>query len=201
MTGTPKQALRRRLRQARRERAAASSAADRAAAGDALAAAAVALVAAVAGEVAAGAAGQPGAGRPGCRVAAYESTAVEPPTEALRDRLRALGHEVLLPITLPDLRLDWRLDGTDAPLGLDALATCQVVLTPGLAVDGSGTRLGQGGGCYDRALPHVRPGVPVVTVLWDEELLAEPVPREPHDRRVDAVLTPGSGLVRLTPTQ
>ena len=68
---------------------------------------------------------------------------------------------------------------------------------PGLAVDRSGRRLGQGGGSYDRALVHVRPDVDIVTLLWDDELLDTDVPAEPHDRRVTAVLTPGRGLIRL----
>ena len=34
----------------------------------------------------------------------------------------------------------------------DAVALADVVLAPGLAVDRTGTRMGQGGGCYDRAL-------------------------------------------------
>jgi 5-formyltetrahydrofolate cyclo-ligase len=131
-----------------------------------------------------------------CRVAAYQATPTEPPTDVLIKVLRGSGHEVLLPITNPDRTLDWDLAGRRLPP--DALRTAALVLTPGLAVDRSGLRLGQGGGCYDLALSHAGPGVPVVTLLWDDEFVDEPVPTEPHDRRVDAVITPGRGLVWLT---
>ena len=45
-------------------------------------------------------------------------------------------------------------------LGVDAVATADVVLVPGLAVSTSGDRLGQGGGCYDRALGPGAVGTP-----------------------------------------
>lgn len=139
-----------------------------------------------------------------CRVAAYESTRTEPPTERLRATLRAAGHEVLLPVITGPRELHWRLDGQADEMpgsgwGADGLAVADLVLTPGLSVDSSGLRLGQGGGYYDAALAHVRPGVPVVTVLWDEEFVDERLPAEHHDRRVDAVLTPGRGVIWLRP--
>ncbi len=145
---------------------------------------------------------------PVCRVAAYAATRTEPPTEALRAALRAAGHEVLLPVIAGDRVLHWAVDdgtagavgqpeGRPASLGVNALATCDLVLTPGLAVDHTGLRLGQGGGFYDAALAWVRPGVLVLTVLFDEELLDEPVPAEPHDRRVGGVLTPSRGVLIL----
>jgi len=65
---------------------------------------------------------------------------------------------------------------------------------PALAVDRSGHRLGRGGGFYDRWLPST-PGGSVLAVVFDEEVI-EHVPREPHDRTVDAALTP-SGVVPL----
>ena len=80
-------------------------------------------------------------------------------------------------------------------LGLDAIATANVVLTPGLAVDRTGMRLGQGGGCYDRALGRVPVGTFTCTLLYDDELVDE-VPSAPHDRPVTAVATP-SGITRL----
>jgi 5-formyltetrahydrofolate cyclo-ligase len=55
--------------------------------------------------------------------------------------------------------------------------------------------LGRGGGSYDRALTRVKPGVPVIALLYREELLAT-VPAEAHDQRVTAVLTP-DGLLSV----
>ena len=108
---------------------------------------------------------------------------------------------------MPDFDLDWRDavgddvgdDAASPPLGPDAVALADVVLAPGLAVDRSGTRMGQGGGCYDRALPRRRPGTPVVVVLHPGELLDphEPaLPRQAHDQPVDAVVT-ADGVVDL----
>ena len=128
-------------------------------------------------------------------MAAYESRPTEPPTDVLVRVLRATGHKVLLPITNPDLTLDWDLDGRRLPP--EAIGSAALVLTPGLAVDRSGRRLGQGGGSYDAALAYVPAGVPIVTLLWDDELVEGPVPTEPHDRAVDGVITPDRGLVWL----
>ena len=62
-----------------------------------------------------------------------------------------------------------------------------------LAEDRAGRRLGQGGGSYDRALE--RAGARVVAIVFDDEVLDEPIPVEPHDRPVAGVLTPGGGLL------
>lgn len=132
--------------------------------------------------------------RAGAVVTSYVAVPGEPPTAPLNAALAAHGIRVLVPITLPDLDLDWS-DATDAagsPLGRDAVGLADLVLAPGLAVDRHGTRMGQGGGCYDRVLPRRRPGTPVVVVLHPGELLdaAEPaLPRRPHDQQVDAAVT------------
>lgn len=139
----------------------------------------------------------------GC-VAAYVSVGTEPGTDALLEALRAAGTRVLVPVLLEDGDLDWApYEGTDslvpagrglrepvAPrLGREAVRQAQVVLVPGLAVDGLGTRLGRGGGSYDRALARVGAGVPVAIVLHDDEVLPV-VPAQEHDRPVSHALTP-----------
>ncbi|WP_392544491.1 5-formyltetrahydrofolate cyclo-ligase [Oryzobacter telluris] len=138
---------------------------------------------------------------PGAVVTSYASIPGEPPTSSLNATLAERGLTVLLPITLPDLDLDWHdaVDPAQAPLGGLAIGRADLVLAPGLAVDGTGTRMGQGGGCYDRALPRRRPGTPVVVVLHPGELVGdaeEPLPRAPHDQPVDAVVT-ADGLTDL----
>ena len=155
----------------------------------------------------------------GARVAVYESMPDEPPTGPLVERLLDAGHEVLVPVVLGDYALQWRhavrgargdasvvrrlrREPTDAEraawLGEDALATCEVVVTPGLSVDRHGTRLGQGGGCYDRALLHRAPGALVVTLLHDGEASEADLPRDAHDQPVDGWVTT-SGRVVLLP--
>ena len=122
----------------------------------------------------------------GARVAAYASFGTEPRTSGL------VTPQTLLPVLRPDRDLDWAAGGVG--LGLDAVADCDLVLVPALAVDPRGVRLGRGGGSYDRALVRAR-GL-VVALLHEGELLEEPLPAEPHDVPVHAVATP-SGLVRL----
>jgi 5-formyltetrahydrofolate cyclo-ligase len=75
------------------------------------------------------------------------------------------------------------------PLGPDAISSAGLVLVPGLAADTTGTRLGRGGGSYDRALLRRRPGSRVLVVLHPGELREEPLPADLHDQPVDGVLT------------
>ncbi|NLJ53089.1 MAG: ligase [Intrasporangiaceae bacterium] len=123
----------------------------------------------------------------------YEPLPVEPDVSALLHEAYALGIRVIVPITLPDLDLDWAQwspDGLGEPLGKDAVADVTVAFIPGLSVDDSGTRMGQGGGCYDRTLPRIGSGAPVVCVLHPGEDHTVPaLPREAHDVPVDGVLT------------
>lgn len=146
-------------------------------------------------------------------VAAYVSVGREPGTKPLLDALRARGVRVLLPVLLPDNDLDWGayqgadslvragrglLEPSGAPLTPEAVTTADVVLLPGLAVDRLGVRLGRGGGSYDRVLARLRTaGVTpsLAVLLYDGELLAQ-VPAEPHDRPVNAAITP-SGVRRF----
>jgi 5-formyltetrahydrofolate cyclo-ligase len=62
-----------------------------------------------------------------------------------------------------------------------------LVLVPGMAFDLSGNRLGRGRGFYDRMLAQAS-GVKC-GVGYDFQLL-EKIPTEPHDARVNFILTP-----------
>jgi 5-formyltetrahydrofolate cyclo-ligase len=136
-------------------------------------------------------------------VAAYVSVGREPGTGVLLDALVAAGKRVILPLLQPDNDLDWAaytgaddlvsagrglLEPAGRPLGLDAIATADAVIVPGLAVDRTGLRLGRGGGSYDRALGRVPVGTFTCVVLNDAELL-DSVPAAAHDRRVRAAVT------------
>jgi 5-formyltetrahydrofolate cyclo-ligase len=77
--------------------------------------------------------------------------------------------------------------------GRETVTRADVVLVPALAVDGRGSRLGRGGGSYDRALARVFGRVPTIALLYDDELL-DYVPAEPHDRAVRAVAQPSHGI-------
>lgn len=69
--------------------------------------------------------------------------------------------------------------------------TPDIVLVPLIAVDRAGTRLGQGGGHYDRTLAALRAAGPVlaVGVAWDVQVVAA-LPAEPWDEPLDALATP-----------
>ena len=76
-------------------------------------------------------------------------------------------------------------------LGAESLTEADLIIIPALAASSDGARLGQGGGWYDRALTHRFPGVPVVAVIFDDEVL-DPgeIPTEAHDVPIDMIVTP-----------
>ena len=142
------------------------------------------------------------------RVGCYLSMASEPGTGPLLEALHAHGIEVVVPVSLDDHTLDWVLhdptaqiaqtslgipEPTGSRLGADALASCDAVIVPALAVDHAGHRLGRGAGYYDRALTTV--SAPVCALVFTHELLPE-VRHEPHDVPVHMAVTP-AGLFRV----
>ncbi len=78
------------------------------------------------------------------------------------------------------------------------VAAADVILVPGVAFSLSGDRLGWGGGYYD-ALLAARPGAAIAVGLAYAFQIVSGLPREAHDRRVDALVTerglalPGAG--------
>ncbi|HYH24915.1 MAG TPA: 5-formyltetrahydrofolate cyclo-ligase, partial [Blastococcus sp.] len=145
-------------------------------------------------------------------LAAFVPDPEEPGAGLLPAAYAELGARVLLPVVPARGRiLDWAADtgelevgrfGLSEPvgvrLGANALGAADAVVVPALAVDRSGIRLGRGGGYYDRALAHARPGAVLVTVVFDDERVDE-LPRELHDRPVTAVVTPAGGWQDIDP--
>lgn len=134
-------------------------------------------------------------------VALYASCDDEPGTRGLIDALTARGVTVLLPVLTREIawgvfdgwdstRPGWR--GIPVPTGPtlppEALAEAGLIVVPCLAVGRDGTRLGTGGGWYDRALLHRAPGARLVALARDAELL-DSVPVLPHDVRVHGYAT------------
>lgn len=75
----------------------------------------------------------------------------------------------------------------DAASGEIPLNQLDLVMVPGVAFDLSGRRVGRGRGYYDGLLAKVR-GTKC-GVAFAQQIQAE-VPAEPHDERVDCILTP-----------
>jgi 5-formyltetrahydrofolate cyclo-ligase len=100
-------------------------------------------------------------------------------------RLAAFGALTVMP----------RVVGPGAPLGFEGddpsiAATPDLIIAPLLAFDRAGGRLGQGGGHYDRTIGALRARAPVFVIglaYAGQEVAA--VPCEPHDQRLDAILT------------
>jgi 5-formyltetrahydrofolate cyclo-ligase len=144
-------------------------------------------------------------------VAVYYSIGTEPGTRGLVYGLWKRGTYVLLPVLRPDGDLDWAsYEGPDSLVpgprgllepgepgrGVDAVARADAVLVPALAVDRAGNRLGRGGGSFDRALARVGPLIPLIALLYDDELV-DHLPAAAHDVPVRAVARPGYGITAL----
>jgi len=140
-------------------------------------------------------------------VAAYHPMGSEMDPEPLVRRLAQTGAMVALPVGVDrHAPLQYRLwDGSD-PLTPDAFGVLcpplsapamrpDLVIVPLLAFDRTGARLGQGGGTFDRTLQNLRAsGRVFVLGLAYSAQEVEAVPREPHDERLDAVLTEAAYL-------
>lgn len=67
----------------------------------------------------------------------------------------------------------------------------EVILLPGLAFDRAGNRLGRGAGFYDRFISALHQGGhrPTLIGVCHDAQIVDRVPTEPHDHRVDRVIT------------
>ena len=136
---------------------------------------------------------------PGIIVAVYRAIGSEIDAGALSLALIGLGRQLCLPVVVerdapmvfrrwsPGEPLELDAAGVPAPFPLAEAVTPDLIVTPLLAFDSRGGRLGQGGGYYDRtfaALPDARR---VGFAYAGQEL--ENLPVEPHDIRLHGVLT------------
>lgn len=135
--------------------------------------------------------------RPEAVVALYAARGDEldpsPLAPALRTafpRVVARGAPLVFHLATPDALVPaafgLREPTVDAPIV--ALETVALVVVPGVAFDRRGGRLGYGGGFYDRSLPPRASGVWCVGFAHSTQLVPV-VPRGPHDREVDALVT------------
>jgi 5-formyltetrahydrofolate cyclo-ligase len=112
------------------------------------------------------------------------------------------GLEVVLPAVTGGTTMEFRRHEADEPLVAGRFGTMMpgacaavldpdVVVSPMIAFDRSGTRLGHGRGFYDRAIAvlHARGVRPVlVGVAFAAQEVAD-IPAEPHDMRMDIIVT------------
>jgi len=133
-------------------------------------------------------------------IASYISYEYEPSTVEVNEAFLRSGKILVLPRINGD-QLEWvRWDGDPAklldkkkisePVGdaITDLSDIGAVIVPALRIDQSGFRLGQGGGYYDRALPHLNAWK--IGLVYAGELSSEGLPHEAHDVPLDAAATP-----------
>lgn len=146
-------------------------------------------------------------------VAAYVSMGTEIPTLSMIEALLASRLRVLVPRLGSGLEIGWSglnaisdvsepeadmprtasgalrpREPSGATLGPGALREADLIIVPALAVDSAGTRLGRGGGWYDRALPERNTNARILAVCWPWEVVRTALPKQDHDVPVDDVL-------------
>lgn len=75
---------------------------------------------------------------------------------------------------------------------LTEIASVDLVLMPGVGFDRAGNRLGRGNGGYDQWLQKLRAANPEARcwgICFDDQVI-NAVPVEPHDEKIDALVTP-----------
>lgn len=141
-------------------------------------------------------------------VAAYVPMRGEPdPIAGVAAAGRALALPVVCGRDQPLVFRRWQLGdpleegiwGTRHPPSSCPFVVPDLVLVPAVGFTGSGTRLGYGGGFYDRTLPALpAPGsrVPAFAVAWECQRV-DVLPTEPHDIPLDGWVTE-AGFCQLT---
>jgi 5-formyltetrahydrofolate cyclo-ligase len=135
-------------------------------------------------------------------LAAYLPIRSEADPEPIMAKARAAGIEIALPaVTNPTTMVfrRYRLGdpliagglGTRAPSVTAPVVEPDLLLVPVVGFDRSGVRLGHGGGFYDRALAviHARGRRPPLVGLAFSVQEVPRIPHEPHDIRLDWIVT------------
>lgn len=131
-------------------------------------------------------------------IASYISYGDEPDTRALNSALIAAGKSLILPRINGEV-IDWvQWNGDEStlkkykhflePIGDVFTGKIDLVVVPALRIDQNGIRLGQGGGFYDRALPHMQAWK--IGLIHPDEISSEDLPRDEWDVALNAAATP-----------
>ena len=135
-------------------------------------------------------------------IASYVSAGSEITTSALMRQLAVQGHCLALPVTDPhDNSLLFRHYrpgdrlvkggfGMLEPESTQTIIEPDVILLPLVGFDASGTRLGRGGGHYDRLLCSLRSKkkIQAIGVAYEVQFF-KTLPCETHDEKLNAVIT------------
>ncbi|MEP0390717.1 5-formyltetrahydrofolate cyclo-ligase [Erythrobacter sp.] len=139
----------------------------------------------------------------GAVIGLYHATEFEAPTNAYARFFQEAGHRIALPhFANEGASMEFRehtdphseTDLAPGPFGIvqpaqDAeLISPDVLFVPLVGFTQRLERLGQGGGHYDRWLA-ANPPAKAIGLAWDVQLCDE-LPIEPHDVKLDAVITP-----------
>lgn len=139
-------------------------------------------------------------------VMAFWSFGSEVPTEGLLRGLHDGGFRIALPRIVegelqprtyePGDPVTMASFGAGEPAGGEPLAPADidVVVTPGVAFDRHGGRVGYGGGYYDRFFRRARSDALRAAICFDVQLVDEPLPTGPFDVPVDLVVTESDTL-------
>ncbi|MHB1845749.1 MAG: 5-formyltetrahydrofolate cyclo-ligase [Deltaproteobacteria bacterium] len=136
----------------------------------------------------------------------FAALPTEPDLEGLFAALLERGTQVAFPgfaaDRAPELRIVTALGGLSlgergfrqpGPGPRVPVESVDLFVVPGVAFDRVGQRLGRGLGYFDRLLAGRRPEATAVGVGFSHSLV-ERLPDEPHDQRVDVVITPDERL-------
>lgn len=149
--------------------------------------------------------------RPGTVISGFLPIRSEADIRPLLEELRERGARVCVPVIIDKQTIVFRelaeagalvpgSFGTLGPAEDAALLEPDVLLVPLSAFDANGQRIGYGGGYYDRAIALLRrKGLArrLIGIAFDCQEVPS-VPAEPHDVRLDAILTE-SGLRIFSP--
>ena len=134
------------------------------------------------------------------RVAAYHAVSSEIDPASVLKRAMESGCSTALPafehgdapmIFRSGVVFETGPHGIPQPPHQAKVITPDLILVPLLAVDRHGTRLGQGGGHYDRVLPGLRDaGATIIGVGWTMQRIDGELPVEPWDVRLDGFVSP-----------
>lgn len=140
---------------------------------------------------------------PNASIGLYHAGPHEAPTASYIGYFYEKGHTIALPrLASGDAAMEFaehsdpfgESDLVEGPFGMaqpgpDAQKCLpDVLIMPLIGFTATGDRLGQGGGHYDRYLAE-HPGRIAIGLAWDVQI-CDALPTEPHDQRLDAVITP-----------